>query len=72
MVGPGAIGGVDEMYCKVDAVANELAMLDGYLSMFSFIPGLILAVPCGWLADKYGREFLYKKCLKPAARMLTL
>lgn len=55
-VGPGAIGGVDEMNCKIDAVAGELAVIDGYMNTFSMVPGLILAVPYGWVADKYGRE----------------
>lgn len=55
VVGPGAIGGVDEMACKIDAVAGELASLNGYLDMFAMIPGLLLAIPFGWVADKYGR-----------------
>jgi MFS family permease len=54
-VGPGAIGGVDEAWCKVDAVQNELASLGGYLQMFNSIPNLLLAIPFGWYADRYGR-----------------
>ena len=54
-IGPGAIGGVDEMWCKVDAVQDELASLGGYLQMFNSIPNLLLAVPFGWCADRYGR-----------------
>ena len=54
-VGPGAIGGVDEKWCKVDAVQNELASLGGYLQMFNSIFNILLAIPFGWCADRYGR-----------------
>lgn len=54
-VGPGAIGGVDEMWCKADPVQDELAMLNGFQLFLDGIPGLILAIPFGWLADRYGR-----------------
>lgn len=59
-VGPGAIGGVDEKWCKVNAVQDELATLSGYLQMFESIPNLLLAVPFGWCADRFGRwPFLF-------------
>ena len=54
-VGLGANGGVDELWCKVDAVQDELASLGRYLQMFNSIPNLLLAVPFGWYADKYDR-----------------
>jgi hypothetical protein len=51
-VGPGAIGGVDEAWCKVDAVQNELASLGGYLQMFNSIPNLFSPYPSdGTLTD---------------------
>lgn len=55
-VGPGAIGGVDELHCKADAVQSELALLRGWQSLFDSIPGLLLAAPVGWAADRYGRK----------------
>lgn len=55
-IGPGAIGGVDELHCKLDAVQTELALLRGWQSLFDSIPGLLLAVPIGWAADRYGRK----------------
>ena len=50
-VGPGAIGGVAESFCKVDAVQEQLAMLRGYQQLFDGFPSLILALPFGWAAD---------------------
>lgn len=55
-VGPGAIGGVAEMWCKADDVQSELAMLRGWQATFDGLPGLILALPIGWAADKFGRK----------------
>jgi MFS family permease len=55
-IGPGAIGGVNELHCKLDAVQTELALLRGWQSLFDSIPGLLLAVPVGWAADQYGRK----------------
>ncbi|KAK5112042.1 hypothetical protein LTR62_004576 [Meristemomyces frigidus] len=55
-VGPGAIGGVLEQDCKIDGVQGELAMLVGYTRFFNGLPSLLLAVPFGWAADRYGRR----------------
>ncbi|KAI7319924.1 MFS general substrate transporter [Hortaea werneckii] len=55
-VGPGAIGGVEERYCKADSVQQQLASLAGYQTLFEGFPSLLLAVPFGWLADNYGRK----------------
>ena len=55
-VGPGAIEGVSEMFCKADDVQSELAMLRGWQNMFDGTPSLLLALPCGWVADRYGRK----------------
>ena len=55
-VGPGAIGGVDEMWCKTDTVQDKLASLNGYQQLFDGFPSLLLAVPFGWAADRYGRK----------------
>lgn len=55
-VGPGAIGGVEEMLCKTDDVQSELAMLRGWQQLFDGIPNLLLALPFGWVADRYGRK----------------
>ena len=55
-IGPGAIGGVEEMYCKADEVQSELAMLRGWQQLFDGFPSLLLALPFGWAADRYGRK----------------
>lgn len=55
-VGPGAVDGVQEMYCKADDVQSELAALRGWQQTFNGFPSLLLALPYGWLADRYGRK----------------
>ena len=55
-LGPGAIGGVAEMWCKVDEVQSELAMLRGWQQLFYGIPSLLFAIPFGWAADRFGRR----------------
>lgn len=55
-VRPGAIGGVAEMWCKIDIVQSDLAALRGWQQLFDGFPTLLLAVPLGWVADTYGRK----------------
>ncbi|KYG47559.1 hypothetical protein M433DRAFT_33285, partial [Acidomyces richmondensis BFW] len=56
VIGPGAIGGVAELWCKADAVQGQLAILQGYQEFFDGVPSILLAIPFGWAADKYGRK----------------
>ena len=59
-IGPGAIGGVAEISCKVGAVQSQLSSLRGYQGFLDGMPSLLLALPFGWAADKYGRKpFLF-------------
>ncbi|GIZ40810.1 hypothetical protein CKM354_000413400 [Cercospora kikuchii] len=71
-LGPGAIGGVDELWCKkADEVQNDLAMLNGLLLFLNGIPGLLLAVPFGWAADRYGRwPFIMLNLFQIAAKVV--
>ncbi|KAH7371060.1 major facilitator superfamily domain-containing protein, partial [Pyrenochaeta sp. MPI-SDFR-AT-0127] len=55
VIGPGAIGGVEEMLCKADDIQNELAELNGMMQLFDGFATLVLAVPFGWAADRFGR-----------------
>jgi len=55
-IGPGAIGGVAEMFCKEDVVQGQLALLRGYQQLFDGFPSLLMAMPLGWAADRYGRK----------------
>lgn len=59
-------GVVEERYCKVGPVQEELALLRGWQDFFDYIPGLFLAIPFGMLADRYGRKWL---CLLNIASM---
>ncbi|KAF2703846.1 MFS general substrate transporter [Pleomassaria siparia CBS 279.74] len=51
-------GTVDEALCKVNEVQQKLAMIFGWQDMFDSIPGILLAVPYGTLADKWGRKWV--------------
>lgn len=55
-VGHGAIGGVAEILCKVEAVQSQLSSLRGYQGFLDGIAPLLLALPLGWAADQYGRK----------------
>lgn len=51
-------GNVPERFCKTDSIAQELAILRGWLVTFENISGIIVAVPFGLLADRYGRRLV--------------
>ncbi|KAI5250085.1 MFS general substrate transporter [Aureobasidium subglaciale] len=55
-IGPGALGGVEERWCKVAEVQGKVAMLKGTQQFLDCIPGLILSIPVGILADRWGRK----------------
>ncbi|PWY81907.1 MFS general substrate transporter [Aspergillus heteromorphus CBS 117.55] len=50
--------GIPEDLCKKAPVQSALAQLVGWQSFFDNIPGLLLALPYGLLADKYGRRWV--------------
>ena len=52
-------GSVPETLCKIDEVQQKLAMIFGWQDTFDAIPGLLLAIPFGALADKWGRKWIF-------------
>jgi MFS family permease len=54
---------IPEEDCKMPEVQSPLAMLLGWDSTISCIPGLFLALPCGYIADRYGRKIVLLVCL---------
>jgi MFS family permease len=52
-------GTVDESLCKINAVQEKLATIMGWAELFEVLPGILLAVPYGALADKYGRKWIF-------------
>ncbi|KAK2052489.1 ATP synthase F0 [Colletotrichum caudatum] len=48
--------GVHDNVCKSALVQGELAMIKGWQASFNSIPPLLTAIPCGVIADKYGRR----------------
>lgn len=49
-------GIIPEKLCKVDVVQQRLASIFGWQDMFDALPGILLAVPYGALADRVGRK----------------
>ncbi|KAK4864022.1 hypothetical protein LT330_010232 [Penicillium expansum] len=42
--------------CKSEAVQGELALVIGYQNTFDVVPGLLLSLPYGVMADRWGRK----------------
>ncbi|PYI01625.1 MFS general substrate transporter [Aspergillus sclerotiicarbonarius CBS 121057] len=49
---------IPEYLCKIEPVQAALAELVGWRAFFDNIPSLLLALPYGILADKYGRRLI--------------
>lgn len=58
-----ADGTIPEKLCKVDIVQQRLASIMGWAEMFMALPGLLLAIPYGTLADKIGRKWIFTASL---------
>ncbi|KAF2183449.1 MFS general substrate transporter [Zopfia rhizophila CBS 207.26] len=56
-------GNVDEILCKIDPVQEKMAMIMGWQDLWDSIPGIVLALPFGGLADKYGRKWIFTMSL---------
>ncbi|KAL5115337.1 hypothetical protein ACEQ8H_006782 [Pleosporales sp. CAS-2024a] len=59
----GADGSVPERLCKTDAVQQKLAMVFGWQDTFDALPGILLAIPFGTLADRVGRKWIFAASL---------
>ncbi|KAF2868247.1 major facilitator superfamily domain-containing protein [Massariosphaeria phaeospora] len=59
----GPDGTVAEHLCKEDEIQQKLAMIFGWQDMFDAIPGILLAVPFGLLADRVGRKWVFAASL---------
>jgi hypothetical protein len=55
-LGPG--GTVKEELCKIDPVQDEVAFILGWQLFFDSIPAILLPIPYGYIADKYGRKWI--------------
>jgi hypothetical protein len=52
-------GVVAEELCKEDVIQERMASIFGWQELFDAIPGILLAVPFGTLADKKGRKWVF-------------
>jgi len=57
VVGPD--GSVPESLCKINPVQDEVASVLGWQLFFDSIPAIILPLPFGYLADTYGRKWIF-------------
>jgi hypothetical protein len=55
--------GISESLCKIPPIQTQVSTLKGWLESFAAMPGLILCVPFGILADGIGRRRLGILCL---------
>ncbi|KAL6705719.1 hypothetical protein ACN47E_006508 [Coniothyrium glycines] len=55
----GVDGSIPESMCKGDEIQQKMAMIFGWQDTFDAIPGILLAVPLGALADRVGRKWIF-------------
>lgn len=49
--------------CKSPEVQGELALLNGWKDTFDHLPGIVLALPYGLVADRIGRKVVLVLCI---------
>lgn len=54
----GGLGTVPEKYCKIDPVQDTVATIIGWQQLWDAVPGVLLGVAYGALADKKGRKLV--------------
>ncbi|KAL2880251.1 hypothetical protein SGCOL_004300 [Colletotrichum sp. CLE4] len=63
-------GNVPEGLCKVDDVQQGLAWIQGTMETAWIVGDFIMTIPLGFLAEKYGRQFIL--CLNLVPRIILL
>ncbi|KFG80065.1 MFS transporter [Metarhizium anisopliae] len=63
VIGPPPLGYVDESLCKVADIQVSLAYLRAWKRCLDSIPGLLLTLPFGRLADRWGRKPVLMLCI---------
>ncbi|EGE80445.1 MFS transporter [Blastomyces gilchristii SLH14081] len=59
----GKNGNIPEELCKNKEIQGEVAIVKGYGELFDAMAGVLLSVPYGLLADKYGRKPIFCICI---------
>ncbi|KIW46584.1 uncharacterized protein PV06_02249 [Exophiala oligosperma] len=54
-----AHGPVPESFCKISPVQTQVSSLKGWLEVSQAVPGLLLSIPIGVLADRIGRRHIF-------------
>lgn len=56
-------GTVSEANCKINTIQQRLAIVYGWQDALDSVPGLVLALPFGALADRCGRKWIFTAAL---------
>ncbi|KLJ11632.1 hypothetical protein EMPG_13172 [Blastomyces silverae] len=56
-------GNIPEELCKNKVIQGEVAIVKGYGELFDAMAGVLLSIPYGLLADKYGRKPIFCICI---------
>jgi MFS family permease len=59
----GSGSGYSDELCGIEAVQRRVANMNAVLGTLEVVPGLVLAVPYGMLADAKGRKFVLGLCM---------
>ncbi|ODH45312.1 hypothetical protein ACO22_00190 [Paracoccidioides brasiliensis] len=59
----GKDGYIPEELCKNKEIQREVAIVKGYGELFDALSGVLLSMPYGLLADKYGRKPVFCICI---------
>ena len=62
---------IPEKFCKGGSIQEELAVVRGFEFFFMSIPGILLALPYGTLADRWGRKPVLLLCALGLALSMT-
>jgi hypothetical protein len=50
-------GSIPEQLCKIDVIQDKVAKIFGLQLFFDSLPSILLPIPVGRLADRYGRKW---------------
>ncbi|KAK3986551.1 major facilitator superfamily domain-containing protein [Cladorrhinum sp. PSN332] len=64
-------GEVDEELCKIDVVQKELAWIQGAMETAWIVGDFVMAIPLGFVAERYGRRAVLLLNLVPRLCMLV-
>lgn len=67
----GPDGEVSEDLCKIDRIQKELAWIQGVMETAWIVGDFVMAIPLGFVAERYGRRMVLRLNLAPRLCMLA-